>query len=228
MRAFSQHTDLYHEHLLSTNTFVQYTFVQHRIIHNAEIRLVNGYWLIFYLSIATNHCRPIPPAGVGGFSTREIRSPCWHRTSRIAFQLRRLELYLSISQQPTTLHDISASLARCCNCYLTDTWSAWSWRCLAIAASLLPPVTANDPETTPQKRRPTGIRLWPATTVSSKYAYADDPTITHADGDWQVVEGIASKNMATVNEYLLTWKLKLSTIKTVSALGSLPPQQQGS
>jgi len=37
-----------------------------------------------------------------------------------------------------------------------------------------------------------------------------------ADGDWQAVEGVLSKDMGTVGEYLQTWKLKLSTTKTVS------------
>jgi len=37
----------------------------------------------------------------------------------------------------------------------------------------------------------------------------------HVDGDWQVVEEVLRKNMATVSEYLQTWKLKLSTTKTV-------------
>jgi len=55
------------------------------------------------------------------------------------------------------------------------------------------------------------------TTISRKYAYADDLAIIHADGDWQAVEGVLTKNMATVSEYLQTWKLKLSTTKTVSA-----------
>jgi len=41
----------------------------------------------------------------------------------------------------------------------------------------------------------------------------------HADDDWQAVEGVLSKDMATVtSEYLQTWKLKLSTTKTVSAV----------
>jgi len=39
----------------------------------------------------------------------------------------------------------------------------------------------------------------------------------HADGDWQAVEGVLSKDMATLGEYLQTWKLKLSTTKSVSA-----------
>jgi len=47
--------------------------------------------------------------------------------------------------------------------------------------------------------------------------YADDLAIMHADGDWQAVEGALTKDIATVGEYLQTWKLKLSTTKTVSA-----------
>ena len=39
--------------------------------------------------------------------------------------------------------------------------------------------------------------------------------IIHADRDWQSVEGIISIEMATIGEYLHTWKLKLSTTKTV-------------
>ena len=38
-----------------------------------------------------------------------------------------------------------------------------------------------------------------------------------ADGDWQGVEGVLTKDMATVCEYLQTWKLKLSTTKTMPA-----------
>jgi len=56
------------------------------------------------------------------------------------------------------------------------------------------------------------------TTISRKYACADDLAIMHADGDWQTVEGALSKDMATQGEYLQTWKLKLSTTKTVSAV----------
>jgi len=55
------------------------------------------------------------------------------------------------------------------------------------------------------------------TTVPRKYAYAHDLAIMHADGDRQAVEGVLTKDMATVGEYLQTWKLKLSTTKTVSA-----------
>jgi len=54
-------------------------------------------------------------------------------------------------------------------------------------------------------------------TISRKYAYADDLAIMHADEDWQAVEGVLRKGMATLGEYLQTWKQKLSTTKTVSA-----------
>jgi len=40
----------------------------------------------------------------------------------------------------------------------------------------------------------------------------------HADRDWQAVEGVLTKDMATIGEHLQTWKLKLSTTKTVSAV----------
>jgi len=40
----------------------------------------------------------------------------------------------------------------------------------------------------------------------------------HADGDWQAVDGALSKDMATLGEYLQTWKLTLSTTKPVSAV----------
>jgi len=56
------------------------------------------------------------------------------------------------------------------------------------------------------------------TTVSRKYAYSDNLAIMHADGDWKAVERVLRKNTATVVEYLQTWKLKLSTTKTVSAV----------
>jgi len=38
--------------------------------------------------------------------------------------------------------------------------------------------------------------------VSRKYASAHDPPIMHADGDWQAVEGVLSKDMGTIGEYL--------------------------
>jgi len=53
---------------------------------------------------------------------------------------------------------------------------------------------------------------------SKKYAYAGYLEIMHADGDWEAVEGVLGKDMATIGEYFQTWKLKLSTTKTVSAV----------
>ena len=51
------------------------------------------------------------------------------------------------------------------------------------------------------------------TTVPRKYAFADDLAITVANGDWQAVKGLLSKD-----KYLRTWELKLSTTKTMSAV----------
>ena len=55
------------------------------------------------------------------------------------------------------------------------------------------------------------------TTGSRKHAYADDLAIMHVDGNWQAVEGVLTKDMATVCEYLRTWNLGFSTTKTVTA-----------
>jgi len=48
----------------------------------------------------------------------------------------------------------------------------------------------------------------------------------HADGDWKAVEGVLSNDIATVDEYLQTWKAKSQNYK--NGVGSLPSQQQGS
>jgi len=56
------------------------------------------------------------------------------------------------------------------------------------------------------------------TTVPRKYACADNLATMHADGDWQAVEGVLSKDIATVSQYFQTWKLKLSATKIVSAV----------
>ena len=58
------------------------------------------------------------------------------------------------------------------------------------------------------------------TTFSRKYAYAYDAAIMHANGDWQVVEGVLTKDMSTVGKYRQSWKLKLST---KNGVGTLPP-----
>jgi len=46
----------------------------------------------------------------------------------------------------------------------------------------------------------------------------DDLAIMHSDGDCQAVEGVLSKGMEVVSEYLQIWKLKLSTTKTLPAV----------
>ena len=60
-----------------------------------------------------------------------------------SFSAKKAGAYLSISEQPKTLCGIVVSPAGYCDCYLADTWSAWSQRWLAIAASPLSPETAN-------------------------------------------------------------------------------------
>jgi len=55
------------------------------------------------------------------------------------------------------------------------------------------------------------------TAVSRTYACADDLAIMHADGDCQAVEGVLTRDKATVGEYLQTWKLKLRITQMVSA-----------
>jgi len=53
--------------------------------------------------------------------------------------------------------------------------------------------------------------------ISRKYAYADDLAIMHADWDWLAVEAALNTDMKTLDEFLQTWKLKLSTKQMVSA-----------
>jgi len=90
--------------------------------------------------------------------------------------------------------------------------------------------------TSHQERRPTGIRpgshlfnIYTSdllATVSRNYAHANDLAIMYAVGDWQTVEGIFSKDMANVSEYLQTWTLQLGTTKEVLAVEPLPESLQ--
>ena len=54
-------------------------------------------------------------------------------------------------------------------------------------------------------------------TIAKKFAYADDLAILHSASNWQTLEGTLNQDLATLSSYLQTWKLKLSTAKTVSA-----------
>jgi len=165
------------------------------------------------------------------FNTRgrpKIRSPCWHRTSRIAFQVkRRPELCLSTSQQAKTplwhrgltckklrllpdrhtVHMIMKMVINRSFTLLTGNGHRSRLRCLKNVVpqgSVLAPLMFN-----------IYISGLPAP-ISRKYAYANDLAIMHADGDWLAVEGALSNDMATLSEYLQ--KLKLSTVKMVSAV----------
>jgi len=59
------------------------------------------------------------------------------------------------------------------------------------------------------------------TTISRGYAYADDLAIMHADGDWQAVEGVLSRGIATVGEY--PPNLAATAQQYKNDVGSLPP-----
>ena len=51
--------------------------------------------------------------------------------------------------------------------------------------------------------------------TASKFAYADDLAILHVVSNWQSLEKTLNQDMSTLPSYLQTWKLKLSTTKTV-------------
>ena len=55
------------------------------------------------------------------------------------------------------------------------------------------------------------------TTISKKFAYADDLAILHFTRDRQTLEGTLTQDMKTLSSYLQKWKLKLSVNKTVTA-----------
>ena len=53
-------------------------------------------------------------------------------------------------------------------------------------------------------------------TISRKFAYADDLALLHSSGNWKDLEGTLSQDMSTLSAYLQTWRLKLSHTKTVT------------
>ena len=53
-------------------------------------------------------------------------------------------------------------------------------------------------------------------TTSIQYGYADDLALLAADSTWERVERTLNHDMQTLHEYLVRWRLKLSTAKTTS------------
>ena len=54
-------------------------------------------------------------------------------------------------------------------------------------------------------------------TISRKFAYADDLALLHSSGNWKDLKETLSQDMSTLSAYLQTWRLKLSHTKTVMA-----------
>ena len=54
-------------------------------------------------------------------------------------------------------------------------------------------------------------------TISRKFAYADDLSFLYSSGNWKNLEGTLSQEMSTHSTYLQTWRLKLSHTKMVTA-----------
>ena len=53
--------------------------------------------------------------------------------------------------------------------------------------------------------------------ISRKFAYADDLALLHSSGNWKDLEGTLYQDMSTLLSYQMTWRLKLSHTKTVTA-----------
>ena len=53
-------------------------------------------------------------------------------------------------------------------------------------------------------------------TVSRRYAYADDLALLYFSNDWKDLERVLSQDMTTISTYLQTWRLQLSHTKTVT------------
>ena len=53
-------------------------------------------------------------------------------------------------------------------------------------------------------------------TVSRRYAYADDLALLYSSDDWKDLERVLSQDMTTISTYLQTWRLQLSHTKTMT------------
>ena len=132
-------------------------------------------------------------------------------------------LCLSTSQQPTTPSDIAASALAAGQTY------GFFYHGTCSKSQLYPHHRQRPPKqvATSEERRPAGSVLALLlfniytydlpTTISKKFAYADDLAILHSTGDWQTLEGTLTQDMNTLSSYLQKWKLKLSVNKTVTA-----------
>jgi len=132
------------------------------------------------------------------------------------------------SQSPTTPYGTAASPASFSDFFLVDTWSTWLWRWLAIAALTLPPEIAKgagyDASITASHRdlswHPycSTLHLRPANHHLQKVSICWRSSNHTYWWGWQAVEGALTNNMATLGEYLQTWKLKLTNTKMVSVV----------
>ena len=119
------------------------------------------------------------------------------------------------------LYGIVTSPASYCDCYLTGILSTWSWSLLEIAALPLPPVITNGAGHDASRIASHkvlapllfNIYTWLANHRLQEVCICWRPS-NHVCW-WRLASsgGLLSKDMATVGEYLQTWKLKLSTTK---------------
>ena len=55
-------------------------------------------------------------------------------------------------------------------------------------------------------------------TISRKFAYANDLALLHYFGNWKELKGTLSQDIITLSAYLQTWRLSFSHTKTVTAV----------
>jgi len=169
-----------------------------------------------------------------GFRHRKTtidKAPWWHRTWRIAFWIRR---HHCVCQSHSSLWHYQTSQPH------LQAAAIVTWQTHGPVVHMIMDLVGNCSFTLTNRNGmrsglwhhkngvPQGSVLSPLifniyisdlpTTISRKYAYADNLLTVHADEDWQAVEQVLSKEMATIGECLQTWKLNLSTTKMVSAV----------
>jgi len=147
-------------------------------------------------------------------------------------------LCLSISQQPTTLQRIAVSPASCCDFYLTDTWSAWSWMWFSIAASPLPPQTANGAGHDTSKISSSKDLSWHpfSLTSTSLTCQPSSPEsmrmlMTYSSNRacwWSLAASGRASEQGHGNRRWNPPDLEAETQHYKNGVGSLPPQEQGS